>query len=285
MPISGEGEMDRPARRILPFFALLLLACPPVYGGLFGFLLREWAVNEWARYGVFIPAMAIFIGYVRKDQVELQTRVRLEERVIGFLVTLSALLAARSFGYYAMVLGLPFFAAGLFLMFYGLHDLKVMLPAFLFLFFLIPPQAQTANQLGYFLVQKEAGLAMGVLKAFIPLETGSHPGYMTVELGDGDIFVFTPACSSGYILIPFISFSLFIALTVPGEPRRKMAMAFLALPVIFAINSMRLAAILAIGYYFGDELAFQVFHLFGGLTMFLLFIVAYLAVTTKMSLG
>ncbi|NOZ76410.1 MAG: exosortase/archaeosortase family protein [Euryarchaeota archaeon] len=273
--------MNAKARRVLPYIAVLILAAMPVYGGLFAYLFREWTANDWARYGVFVPAMAFFIGYLRRDRVRLHTGVGTLERVLGLLVVIAALLAARSSGNYPVLLGLPFFAAGLFMMFYGFRDLKVMLPAFLFLFFLLPPQAQAADRLGYLLVQKEAGLAVGTLGSFIPVELSRNPGYMSAGLPGGGEFVFTPACSSGYILVPFILFSLFIALTAPGDPLRKLALALLALPLIFLLNSVRLAAILAIGYYLGSELAYRAFHLFGGLAIFLFFVVAYLAATTR----
>jgi len=280
---SGKNRLH--SARLLAFFAVLILAALPLYSGVFIFLFGEWLSNEWARYGVFVPFMAAFIAYTRREKLKLDKEADAVQKFFGLFVVGVAVFASYFFEYNIsiLILTFPVFIAGVFLIFYGKENLKALLPALFFLCFLFPPEAPAANELGYSLVGKEARLAAAMIKGFIPAVLEENEGYLTAKIlgGKGGEFMLTPACSSGYILIPFIVFSFFVALTMPGNLSRKLGVALVSLPLMFFINSLRLGLIMGSSYYFGTELALFIFHVLGGLTMFLIFIVLYLSIVMR----
>jgi exosortase/archaeosortase family protein len=71
------------------------------------------------------------------------------------------------------------------------------------------------------------------------------------------------ACSGVYSLIGFLIFAVFIAYITRGRLWDKGAILVLGIPLIIALNVIRITTILAIGNAYGDELALQVFHALG----------------------
>ncbi len=233
--------------------------------------------------------MAAYLAYQRRRKLKLEWHSDIKQRIYGVLILAVAMAftyAVRDSTYmlHLILLTLPFFLAGLIIAFYGTKTAKTLLPALLFLVFLIPPESSIANEYGYELVKIEGAIAAAAVGQIIPIEIAEElegVTILTIKGGKGGKFALSPECSSGYALIPFIIFSVFVALSMPGKLQRKILVAVVCIPFIFLINSIRLGMILLISYYIGPEIALQTFHIFGGLTLFILFAVAYLILINK----
>ncbi len=271
------------------FILSLLLAGIPTYGWIILLLINEWFTNPWATHGVLVPFMAAYLAYQKRGALNLEWHSDTKQRVYGIVI----LAIAMAFTYavkdaiymlHLILLSLPLFLTGLIIIFYGTKTAKTLLPALLFLIFLIPPDSSVANEYGYDLVKVEGAVAVSVVEKIIPIEMAEKlqgVTILTIKGGKGGEFALSPECSSGYAIIPFIIFSVFVALSMPGRLLRKAIVAIVCIPFIFLINSIRIGMILLISYYLGPEIALKTFHVFGGLTLFILFAAVYLILIHK----
>ncbi len=94
-------------------------------------------------------------------------------------------------------------------------------------------------------------------------------------------FNVTVACSGIYSIIGFAIFALFIAYITRGKLRNKLAILIMGIPLIMALNIIRITTVLAIGYNFGEDLALQVFHAIGSTVLMFLGTLLLLAITEK----
>lgn len=77
-------------------------------------------------------------------------------------------------------------------------------------------------------------------------------------------FMVDVACSGIYSLIGFLILAILIAYAIRDKPWKKIALILTGIPIIYLFNVIRITIILPIGYFFGLNLALQVFHLLGG---------------------
>ena len=89
------------------------------------------------------------------------------------------------------------------------------------------------------------------------------------------------ACSGIYSIIGFTIFALFIAYLTRGKLVNKLAILAMGIPLIIALNIIRITTILAIGYNFGENLALQIFHTVGATALMFIGTILLLAITEK----
>jgi len=85
--------------------------------------------------------------------------------------------------------------------------------------------------------------------------------------------------------IPLIGFLLFAALAAyitRDKPWKKAAIFLIGLPLIYLLNIGRITAILIIGFYYGEQLALQMFHLLGGLVLIMFGTLIILLIAEKL---
>jgi exosortase/archaeosortase family protein len=108
-----------------------------------------------------------------------------------------------------------------------------------------------------------------------PIITLIKPDHTTLNFGV-DV-----ACSGIYSLIGFLIFALFIAYIMRGKLRNKFAILIMGIPLIVALNIIRITAILDIGYNFGQDLGLQLFHDVGATVLMFIGTLLLLAITDK----
>jgi exosortase/archaeosortase family protein len=94
-------------------------------------------------------------------------------------------------------------------------------------------------------------------------------------------FTVDTACSGVYSLLGFTIFAIFIAYITRGKLRSKAAILLMGVPLIIALNIVRITTILTIGYYNGDQLALQIYHLIGATVLMFIGTLILLAITER----
>ncbi len=184
------------------------------------------------------------------------------------------------------MLTLPFLVAGLTILLFNLQTLKQLFFPIAFLIFLTPPPDEILYGFGSYLANFCASASNTLANTFGlhatlsasnagPVITLLRPNHTTLP------FNVDVACSGIYSLIGFVIFALFIAYIMRGNLRNKFAILALGIPLIVALNIIRITAILAIGYNFGEDLALQLFHDVGATVLMFIGTLLLLAITDK----
>jgi len=184
------------------------------------------------------------------------------------------------------IASLPIFVAGITLIIFNTQTLRTLLFPIAFLFFLIPPPVTLAQAAGSALATFSSQAAYNVLKTIsLPVSLmyayGSPIIYLKTPSGVEIPFAIDLACSGLYSLIGFIIFATFAAYIVREPIQKKLTILFLGLPLIYALNILRITLIVIIGRFFGPDLALSTFHIFGGWSLILIGTLLLLAIVER----
>lgn len=181
---------------------------------------------------------------------------------------------------------LPIFVAGLTLILFNPQTLRQLAFPIALLFFLMPPPSEILYVLGTNLSVISSEAPNAIVNAF------GIPSTITSEYGNPTIIITRPddttmpftvdiACSGIYSLIGFTIFAVFIAYIIRDKPWKKITLIIIGLPLIYLLNILRITTILVLGYYYGEDFAFQIFHLLGGWILIFLGTLILLAISEK----
>jgi exosortase/archaeosortase family protein len=184
------------------------------------------------------------------------------------------------------LLTLPFLTAGLILILFNLQTLKQLIVPIAFLIFLTPPPDQILYSVGSTLANLSASASNALANVFgLHAVLSNNLGSLVITLTRPDLttlpFSVDVACSGIYSLIGFLIFALFIAYITRGKLRNKFAILLMGIPLIVALNIIRITTILAIGYNFGEDLALQFFHTIGATVLMFIGTLLLLVITDK----
>ena len=184
------------------------------------------------------------------------------------------------------MLALPIFTAGVALLLFNSQTLRQLAFPAAFLFFLVPPPSEVVYTLGATLsalsAQASAAIAsLTGISASLIAEYGNP--LIQITRPDGAILNFTVdiACSGIYSLISFLIFALLVAYITRDKLWKKIALILTGIPIIYLLNIIRITILLIIGYHYGENLALQVFHLFGGWILIFIGTLLLLAISEK----
>jgi exosortase len=258
------------------FAAVLIL-----YHQDFAILANEATTSEIASHVFLIPFMLAYIIYRRRKILRAVTplenasteRTKLITEIVGALLCFLAFLlywqASQTF--YPLeyhLVSLPIFVSGCILLIFNLETLKALAFPIALLLFLIPPPMETIQTYGAQLSVFSSQVAFWVVKALgLPVELSTEYGNPVIILEKAPIpvtFNVDVACSGVYSLIAFTLVAFFIAYLVKGPISKKALMFFIGLPMVYALNILRIIIILLIGFLLGEEIAMSVFHVFSG---------------------
>ncbi|UCE29216.1 MAG: exosortase/archaeosortase family protein [Candidatus Bathyarchaeota archaeon] len=215
----------------------------------------------------------------------------LNKEIIGALLFLTAFFIY-SFGSYTFTpLGfhmftLPIFVAACTLIMFNTKTLRQLAFPILFLFFLVPPPIEIVYTLGSTLSVVSTLATVAILNLFgfaAEITTVYANPIITITQPNGTPLSFTVdvACSGIYSLIGFLIFATFIAYIARTKMWKKPSILLIGLPMIYLLNIIRITIIVLLGYYYGMELAMNVFHLLGGWTLIFLGTLLLLVITEK----
>ena len=184
------------------------------------------------------------------------------------------------------MLTLPLLVSGLTLILFNTATLRQLIFPIAFLVFLTPPPSEILFGIGSTLASLSASASNMLGNIFglhSSLSVNNIGPVITLIRPDQTSLVFTVdvACSGIYSLIGFTIFAFFIAYIMRGKLWKKLTIAILGIPLIMALNVIRITTILAIGYNFGQTLALDVFHAVGATVLMFIGTLILLAVTEK----
>lgn len=184
------------------------------------------------------------------------------------------------------MLTLPFLAAGLVLILFDVQTLKQLLFPIAFLFFLTPPPDEILYGFGSWLANLSASASNSLANVFglhASLSTSNAGPVITILTANHTSLPFNVnvACSGIYSIIGFTIFAVFIAYITRGTVWNKVAILIMGIPLIMALNIIRVTAILGIAYNFGESLALTFFHDIGATVLMFIGVLILLTITDK----
>jgi exosortase len=200
--------------------------------------------------------------------------------IIGLLLCTTAILLYWHGSYtftpieYHMI-ALPVFLAGLILIIFNPQTLRQLAFPIAFLAFLTPPPSEILYNAGATLQFFSAEASNTIVNLFqIPTtftNIDGSPAIVLTRSGNTTItFTVDIACSGIYSLIGFLIFIVFVAYITRDKPWKKAALILVGLPLVYLLNILRITIMILMGYFYGEDLALQAFHLLGG--WFLIFL-------------
>ena len=184
------------------------------------------------------------------------------------------------------MLALPIFVAACILVIFNTQTLWVLAFPIGFLIFLSPPPSEITYSLGTTLSVASSEAAYTILKALgfpVTLTEEFSSPIISVTSSTGVIpFAVDVACSGLYALIGFLIFATFIAYIAREKLSKKLMIFLVGFPVIYFLNIIRIVIMVLLGYYYGMDLALQVFHLFGGWMLIFLSIILLSTISGKL---
>lgn len=238
--------------------------------------------NETTSYMLAVPFLLTYLIYRKRKMVKaaipfqsskLFKKVPINEITGGLLFLASFLFYW--YGSYTFtpleyhILALPIYASACILILFNTQTLRQLLFPVAFLSLLIPPPEEFIYNLGALLSTISSELAYNLLKIFgfpagLSAEYGTPVISITQQDGTAISFAVDIACSGIYSQVGFLIFALFIAYIIRDKTWKKAAVFLLGFPLIYLLNVLRITTIGIIGYYYGEDLALNAFHLFGG---------------------
>jgi exosortase len=238
--------------------------------------------SETTSYMLAVPFLLAYLIYRKRKMIKaaiplssskLLKKVPINEITGGLLFLASFLLYW--YGSYTFtpleyhILALPIYASACILILFNMQTLRQLLFPVAFLFLLIPPPEESIYNLGAMLSTISSELAYNLLKVFgFPAGLSAEYGTPVISLiqqdGTAISFAIDIACSGIYSQVGFFIFALFIAYIVRDKTLKKAAVFLLGFPLIYLLNVLRITTIGIIGYYYGENLALNAFHIFGG---------------------
>jgi exosortase len=238
--------------------------------------------NETTSYMLAVPFLLAYLIYRKRKMIKaaiplpsskLFKKVPINEITGGLLFLASFLLYW--YGSYTFtpleyhILALPIYASACILILFNTQTPRQLLFPIAFLFLLIPPPEEFIYNLGALLSTISSELAYNLLKIFgfpvgLSAQYGTPVISITQQNGTAISFAVDIACSGIYSQVSFLIFALFIAYIIRDKTWKKAAVFLLGLPLIYLLNVLRITTIGIIGYYYGEDLALNAFHLFGG---------------------
>ncbi|MBK1718319.1 VPLPA-CTERM-specific exosortase XrtD [Thiocystis violacea] len=261
---------DKPwVGRFRPWHWLLVaLAVGLVVGifrdGLAG-MLAAWEREEYS-HGYMLPLVAAFLVWQKST---LLARMPFETSWLGVLVTFFGLFVyvAGELGtlYTVIQYGLLITLGGLLLSFMGIRAFRLILPAYVLLFFTVPLPNFLYNNLSSQLQLISSELGVAVIRLFgIPVFLEGN----VIDLGNYQLQV-VEACSGLRYLFPLTALGFIAAVLFRGAMWKKVVLFLSTLPITVLMNSFRIGVIGVLVNYQGIGMAEGFLHDFEGWIVFM----------------
>jgi len=280
--------------------AVIALATLALFNQDLAILFSDALQSETASHFLAIPFLFIYLIYRKRKMlravIPLKSEDELKEArhiplICGVILSATAVLLYWHGSYtftpleYHMFT-LPIFVAGLTLILFNPQTLRQLAFPIAFLIFLVPPPSEILYTLGSTLSVISSEASNTIVNAF------GIPSIITSEYGNPTIIVTRPdsstipftvdiACSGIYGLIGFLIFAVFIAYIIRDKTWKKLAIILLGIPLIIALNVLRITIILTFGYNYGEAPALEIFHLTGGPILIFIGTILLLAISEK----
>ena len=273
-------------RRILVLkIAVLVTAVLIIYYQDLAIIFDESLKSEMSNYVIVVPPVFVYLIYRKRKMLravisfENESAFRWSRHtpsITGILLC-TASIASYWHSFYTFtpleyhILTLPIFTAGLILILFNAQILRQAAFPVVFLAFLVPPPSEILYAIGSTLSVVSSEVSYSIIRILgvpstLSAEYG-NPAIVIVKPSGSIVFAIDIACSGIYSLIGFLIFAVFTAYITRDKLWKKIAVFLIGIPLMYALNVIRITIILLLGYYYGEQLALEVFHLMGGWTL------------------
>jgi len=240
-------------------------------------------LNEVTSYVLVIPFLLLYLLYrkrkmlkhvVTTENKDEPTKTKHLPTIIGIALTITAILLYWHGSYTFTplehhMIALPIFTAGLTLLLFNPQTLRQLAFPIAFLILLTPPPSEFIYALGSTFSVISSDVSYAFVSALgIPASLTSEYGNPIIQITTQNqttiSFAVDIACSGIYSLLSFLIFAVFVTYIIRDKPWKKLVLFLTGLSLIYILNIARITTILIIGYYSGEEIALQLFHLLGG---------------------
>jgi len=263
--------------------ATIIVAASAIFHQDLMIIAKDALQSEVMSYILIVPFLFIYLIYRKRKMlyqvVTLENKVQSKTTkylptIIGIILSTTAILLYWHGSYtftpleYHMF-ALPIFTAGLTLILFNPQTLRQLAFPIAFLILLMPTPSEIVYTLGstLSLISSEASYKI-ISTLGIPSTLMSEYGNPIIQittLSQTTIsFALDIACSGIYSLIGFLVFAVFVTYIIRDKPWKKLALFPTGLSLIYILNITRITTTVIIGYYAGEEIALQLFHLLGG---------------------
>jgi exosortase len=243
--------------------------------------------NEATSYLLIVPFVFAYMIFRKRKMLRAsisETQTQPDKKRLGMLSGLLLCTIAVLLYWYGSstftpieynVFTLPLFVSGLILILFNPQTLRQAAFPVLFLFLLVPPPTEFFNTIGSTLSVASTEVPNAIINFLgVPSTISGEFGTPTVTITRADAtpvsFNVSIACSGIYSLLGFVVFAAFTAFIIRDKPWKKAIVFLIGLPLVYALNIVRITTILLIGYQWGEQLALDVFHLLGGWILILI---------------
>jgi exosortase len=249
-------------------------------------LINDALQSEFMSYILAVPFLFIYLIYRKRKMLAAVVAIENEHkpRQMRYLATIAGIILSSTaillywYGSYTFtpleyhMFALPVFVAGLVLIFFNTQTFRQLIFPIVFLVFLIPPPLETLYSLGSTLSIISSEAAYTIISSLgIPSTLSSDFRNPVIQITglNGSTMSFTVdiACSGIFSLIGFLIFAVFIAYIIRDKPWKKLALFLVGFSLIYLLNIARITTIILLGYFYGEEIALQLFHFLGGWTL------------------
>lgn len=261
-------DSHHPSIPTLSLWGLALLLLGLVFHESLAEMAGIWMGSEEYSHGFFIPAISVYLIWVRRHELEFVRDFK--GSVVGLVILLLSLLlfllgglaTIRTIQHYAFIMGLT----GVFAAAFGQRGLKVAWVPLLFLVFMVPFPQFILNNLSSKLQLISSWLGVEFIRAcdiMVYLEGN------VIDLGGYKLQV-VEACSGLRYLFPLASLSFLCAYLFKGPFWQKALIFLSSVPLTIFMNSFRIGVIGLLVNSWGTEMAEGFLHDFEGWAVFLL---------------
>lgn len=261
-------------------------------------LIGEGLTNDLAQHILVVPFIVAYIVYRKRNVLKAKMnfpkkdsrRILDYEEICGMLLLLASFLLYFHAFYtpYPLeyhVVSFVLFISGLTLLLFNYKTLRELAVPLLFIALLYPPPVDIAAGLGAAMAAFSSAAAVMLVNLFhisaTLTEIYGSTAIITNGPGGTSTFMLGIQCSGIYSLIGYLVAAIFLFYLMKGPVWKKAAIFALSIPFIYSLNILRIALILVLGYFYGESLAVNVFHIFGGWALITIGIFTILILSEK----
>jgi exosortase len=271
-----------------------------VYWRDFAVLANEALKNEAMSHLFLVPVLIFYMVYHKREMLKAsilfqnfsrKVRYISVNEIFGFSLCFLAFLLYwyGNYTFYVLeyhLVSLIVFLVGLILVLFGFKTLITLIPAVLFLLFLMPPPSNFTFSVGALLGNFNAQASYELLKVVgipVALSYKYGPPIVIVRNPMARYFEFAIdlPCSGIYSLIAFVTFAVFLVYILNGSMIKKLVLFPLGFIILPILNVFRISLIISLAHWFGVKVAMTVFHVFSGWVLVFLGVLLLLLIAEK----
>jgi len=258
-------------------------------------LWNEILAHEWANYALVVPCVTVYFIYRRRkalDALISASRGSVTDAVLGMMICGFSFVpyvygAYTPLALYLRIVSMVVFLMGSTLFLFGRRVLQALAFPLCYLFLLYPLPISLFYWIGRELNSITAALSLLILTGLgmpVVMEIGYEVQVMSIQTLSGRMFTVAidVPCSGVYSLIGFITAVAFLMYVARGSLWKKVSAGLIGCVVVYLLNVLRVCVIMSIGHYYGQEVALNTFHTFGGWILILITALALLFFAEKL---